>query len=244
MMDEDYEDYEDYDPWGMTKEQEEKVKQIENLFSNLKDEKIIKIHFSKSKVSKIKSKSSEQEVAPKPRGIWYDCDGEWTDWLQTEMPEWINKINYIYAIYPKEENIKIIRNQDQIIQFTKEYGKWHNYEDGKNYSFEQIEDALIDLKNRDLVLTDYRHEFNYIDWPKVASSFCGIEICPYISEMRMERFTSWYYGWDIASGCIWSPCGLDIKLLAYFDSGNKIVLSKNNNRSKKYSNFNNWYNRS
>ena len=55
--------------------------------------------------------------------------------------------------------------------------------------------------------------FNKIDWPRLASEFCGIENCPYRVESRMEEFTYWYYGWDVASGCIWSSCGLEINLL-------------------------------
>jgi hypothetical protein len=46
----------------------------------------------------------------------------------------------------------------------------------------------------------------YVDWPAVAGKYSGIEICPYIWERRMHRKTHWYYGWDVASGCIWDPC--------------------------------------
>lgn len=40
-----------------------------------------------------------------------------------------------------------------------------------------------------------------IRWQDVAEKYTGIEINPYSWEARANH--SWYYGWDIASGCIW-----------------------------------------
>lgn len=48
----------------------------------------------------------------------------------------------------------------------------------------------------------YNARINFIDWPKVAQDYDGIEICPYNWGERMNRM--WYYGWDVASGCIWN----------------------------------------
>ena len=52
-----------------------------------------------------------------------------------------------------------------------------------------------------------------IDWKKVQDDgWAGIQICPYRSEARYSSM--WYYGWDVASGCIWDPAGLQsFKLL-------------------------------
>jgi len=44
-------------------------------------------------------------------------------------------------------------------------------------------------------------ETDGIDWIAVARDYDGIEICPYRSRFRMGY--SWYYTWDVASGCIW-----------------------------------------
>ena len=43
----------------------------------------------------------------------------------------------------------------------------------------------------------------YIDWGRVSEKYGGIEIAPYIYQARYEML--WYYGWDVASGCIWGP---------------------------------------
>ena len=45
-----------------------------------------------------------------------------------------------------------------------------------------------------------------IDWKAVARDYDGIEICPYQRKFRMDHF--WYYGWDVASGCIWGSGAL------------------------------------
>lgn len=41
-----------------------------------------------------------------------------------------------------------------------------------------------------------------INWGRVAMFWDGIVIAPYIGDRRLT--SSWYYTWDIASGCIWN----------------------------------------
>ena len=51
-----------------------------------------------------------------------------------------------------------------------------------------------------------------IDWGKVANKYRGIEIAPFIFEGHMN--IEWYYGWDVASGCIWDvSCIKNVKKL-------------------------------
>lgn len=40
-----------------------------------------------------------------------------------------------------------------------------------------------------------------IDWTRVAKRHDGIIINPFQGTMHLELL--WYYGWDVASGCIW-----------------------------------------
>lgn len=47
------------------------------------------------------------------------------------------------------------------------------------------------------------NDLNYIDWTKVANDYSGIEIAPYQYQLRLDPKYIWYYGWDVASGCIW-----------------------------------------
>lgn len=42
----------------------------------------------------------------------------------------------------------------------------------------------------------------HIDWVRVSEMYDGIEISPYQWSRRLSLM--WYYGWDIASGCLWN----------------------------------------
>ena len=48
-----------------------------------------------------------------------------------------------------------------------------------------------------------------IDWIQVAKEYDGIEINPYQYEARNQYM--WYYGWDVASGCIWNLNNVKLK---------------------------------
>ena len=47
-----------------------------------------------------------------------------------------------------------------------------------------------------------------IDWPKVALEYGGIETNPYLPSLTSEYI--WYYGWDVASGCVWDMPNIKI----------------------------------
>ena len=53
--------------------------------------------------------------------------------------------------------------------------------------------------------------FSQIDWKNVASKYDGIEIVPYQSQARMKFL--WYYGWDVASGCVWNLKNTKLELI-------------------------------
>lgn len=80
----------------------------------------------------------------------------------------------VFKIDIDESRVKIIRTFEEILEFDKQYGF-----DMERYM-----------------------GWRSIDWVSVAEDWGGIEIAPYIYEARMKL--NWYYGWDVASGCIWS----------------------------------------
>ena len=49
-----------------------------------------------------------------------------------------------------------------------------------------------------------------ISWASVAQRYSGIEISTYLWDMRLDDRTAWYYGWDVASGCIWNKAAVTI----------------------------------
>ncbi len=116
----------------------------------------------------------QQKSGPKPQGLWYACGGEWIEWMLSEMPEWLRSYKYVYTLDLDYSQMLKIRTLGQLEAFEKRY--------------------LSMFEDRDL--QGYK-----IDWREVAEEYGGIEICPYQWEARMEKL--WYYGWDVASGCIW-----------------------------------------
>jgi hypothetical protein len=70
------------------------------------------------------------------------------------------------------------------------------------------ESKIIKLNNEEelLAFNDQYGEkdyINFIDWFEVSKKYSGIEIPNYLWSLRMDRRVSWYYGWDVASGCVW-----------------------------------------
>lgn len=117
---------------------------------------------------------SEQEIEYKPKGFWYDCDGEWKDWVGSNMPRWIGDFEYDVEI--DHSHMLVISNLEQMKEFNDRYGIYP----------EESEDF---------------YEDGLIDWRRVAGDYWGIEICPYI--IRGKSYFRWYQSWDVASGCVW-----------------------------------------
>ena len=165
----------------------QRIKEVMGLksdISEVSDEgyKLIQKNYSESRLIMTKNDFIEfkpmsikdQEVRAKPKGLWYGVGTSWIDWVRSEMPEW--EVDNVFKIDIDESKVKIIRNIEELIEFDEEYG----------------------LEFEKYVGLGWRN----IDWAKVANDWGGIEISPYIYEARMDF--NWYYGWDVASGCIWS----------------------------------------
>lgn len=112
-------------------------------------------HMSKKPFKEFKDIPA-QEPGMKPEGFWYDCDGEWSRWVESEMPHWKGKHNY--KVQVDLSKMIVIRNHRQLKAFEEKYGIRHSYGDG----------------------------YMEIDWSKVAQDYSGIEIAPYISSARFS----------------------------------------------------------
>lgn len=97
-------------------------------------------------------------------------------------PSWVDwvrsempdwEVDNIFKIDINTDRMLMISTSEELLAFNKKYGT---------------------------VLSEH---FSAIDWVKVASDYGGIEISPYNYKLRMAREVFWYYGWDVASGCIW-----------------------------------------
>ena len=112
----------------------------------------------------------------KPYGIWYGFADSWQKWCESEMPHWI--YCHFYEIKPRGSNLLVLKTKLDMFRFNEEYG-------GKP--------ILPGMKI-----------FKQIEWNKVAQSYDGIEIPVYFWEFRLHPDFMWYYGFDVASGCIWN----------------------------------------
>lgn len=124
----------------------------------------------------------KQKKGWKPEGIWYSCGKSWYNFIKdNDINDRLNK--YIHSLYLKRKICITIKE--------------------KNY------EKLLVIKNNDefdAFFNKYKifsKTLNYflIDWKKVSNDYGGIEICPYLKDKRM---VTWYYPWDVASGCIWN----------------------------------------
>ena len=113
-------------------------------------------------------------TSTKPRGFWYGIDNSWIDWCSSEMPEWIT--DFKYEVELDDTNIKKLLTVEDMLKFNREY-----------------------------VIKDKNFNFNmHIDWIRLKNEgWKGIEIPNYFYQLRMNSDFFWYYGWDVACGCVW-----------------------------------------
>jgi hypothetical protein len=129
-----------------------------------------------------KTSGFSQRIGFKPEGLWYECQDastiDWKEFCETGLTGGTSRYDSSYDVILNDYEILFITDKNDFKKFEKMYG----------------------IPNRDFP-EDIR-----IDWPKVTSHYDGIEICPYRTDMRME--SDWYYGWDVASGCVWNASGI------------------------------------
>ena len=147
-----------------------------------------KVTISKEPIAEVQNTEALQKAAPKPRGLWYACGSEWIEWLGHEMPHWLEEGQNLYDVRPRYSTVGVAEGYR-----------------GKRYVGGVLRittDKEMEMFDLGFHVTDMQ-----IDWPRVASIWDGIEICPY--QYSFRDIYGWYYGWDVASGCIWRPSGAD-----------------------------------
>jgi len=117
--------------------------------------------------------SGSQGINMKPKGLWYGCGLAWFEWCAMEMPHWLK--GNVFKLELNTSRMLLLKTGEELLEFSGVYG------------VDQFRMGSVDG----------------IDWSRVASKYSGIEICPYQGGLRMDSRTSWYYSWDVASGCVW-----------------------------------------
>lgn len=164
-------------------------------------------HYSKDKITNLKDDFDDdlklncpEEGSSKPIGLWVSVeenedDINWFTWCVGE-DFFIDNLKHKYSvILSKDCKILHLKTTDEIHEF----------------SFEYSENSFINNKN-----PPYPHIF-HINWSKVKEKYDGIIISPYQWDARLRSASSWYYGWDCSSGCIWNYKKINLKLNSIID---------------------------
>lgn len=151
------------------------------------------LHYSNNKIQKLNDDKYEYLCAglqSKPTGLWVSVEGkdDWKEWCSKEDFQ-VDRLKFVHEITLKEDaNILHLKTAKEIRDF------------GKKYPSKDKQHVRI-LK------------FYHLDWGSVKQKYQGIIIAPYQWQCRLKKETSWYYGWDCASGCIWDlSCIEEFKL--------------------------------
>lgn len=130
-----------------------------------------------------------QKIGNKPEGLWYECqDGSsssWKEFCEFGLTGGASRYDSSYNVVLNDYEILFIPDEHHFEKFYEMYSVNHPIDPDGSKGFDK-----------------------QIDWPKVAKHYAGIEICPYLSSKRHDDDSNWYYPWDVASGCVWSPSGI------------------------------------
>ncbi len=122
-----------------------------------------------------------QRADYKPRGFWFDVDGDWKEWC--ERSEWnVDGLEVCHEVHLlNASRVLRMRRSEELVGFTREFSA--ELYPGQKRGLAWIQNCGI-------------------DWPRVAKQYDGIVIAPYVWSCRLSLM--WYYGFDCASGCVWN----------------------------------------
>ena len=133
----------------------------------------------------------------KPHGFWVTIPGEddWPTWCrQEQFAEHRLRFEHEVILRPNA-NIRVISTPEQLDAFTDEF---RTKEGEPHWS-----DAITSSYRVTSGYSEYGYwRKNYLDFTKIKPMYDGLIIAPYLWTRRHEYM--WYYGWDVASGCIWN----------------------------------------
>lgn len=135
-------------------------------------------HYSNQMFGQVKSVEQPIGAMPyaKPRGLWVSVDGpdDWPSWCLRENFMTDTLVHRFEVTLSSNQRVLHLSNSKALMSFTEAFG------------------------------LDTRYGLA-IDWQAVAEVYDGLIIAPYQWSHRLNtKASTWYYGWDCASGCIWN----------------------------------------
>jgi hypothetical protein len=147
-------------------------------------------HFASAVIVRPRSVAPAAQRDPyKPRGLWYSRGSAWLEFVRREYRSAYSPRHHVYAV--------------DLTAPVVPYGL--RSRDGRR--------ALVRLDSAQ-ALRAFTTEFGdltAINWAAVATKYVGIEIAPYQWSCRTSL--QWYYGWDVASGCVWDADAVQLTYL-------------------------------
>ena len=58
----------------------------------------------------------------KPKGLWYACDKDWKEWVQSRNPSWASGYQHKYLLEVNLNRMCVIRIKQELWMFTGKYG--------------------------------------------------------------------------------------------------------------------------
>jgi len=135
--------------------------------------------------------TKQRARGPKPVGLWYAVGFGWLDFTTHAHTSFYQYGDAIHAFEISLDGLNILKitNYDELVEFEKKYA--------------------LPTNREQMILGDGWD----INWVAVSETYDGIEIAPYIYKARLGH--KWYYGWDVASGCIWNTSGLKYRKILH-----------------------------
>jgi hypothetical protein len=136
-----------------------------------------------------RTRTYPQKFGPKPNGLWLSVDGDWQRWLEdegyTEDPAW--GLDSV-EVHLDAERCLWLSTVAELDDFHDHYARPFGHYDS----------------------------IYHVEWPVVAQGYAGIIIAPYLWGRRLEgAASSWYYGWDCASACVWDLSAVSVNSDVY-----------------------------
>ena len=177
----DFDDYRDYDELSGTivgEVLDEQYYRYLDVFPQTQ-----RFILSQDEEIKFRDKTQDAKDTFKPRGLWYAFGMDWFDAVQSVVPSYASRYNFIHTIKVTDK-VCSIKTIEEAIEFTDKYGF------GEGHFYKQY----------------------LIDWSKVEKDYSGVEALDPIRWCRTEGLEGklwWMYSWDAASGCIWKSDGIE-----------------------------------
>lgn len=143
----------------------------------------------------------QNSLRPKPSGIWFAPhehmdEDDTTSPLRSAWWNWCYDACHTGFTYTHKYQLQDVPmcTLEEVLRGNREGKVLHL----------SSEREVLQLSFRFRGATEYS-----LNWTKLAAVAAGILITPYQWELRHNPMCRWYYGWDMASGCIWRhPTGM------------------------------------